>query len=119
MERYSLIKDKQPREIVLLRGAGCVYKRCTFCDYHTDCDQDTAANFRLNQAVLDRVTGLFGELEVINSGSVFELDVRSTVAKIFARKRFETRVTSCIYSLLVLYYMMSSSIFGRRGKSRK
>lgn len=61
MERYSIIKDKQPREIVLLRGAGCVYKRCTFCDYHTDCDQDTAANFRLNQAVLDRVTGLFGE----------------------------------------------------------
>lgn len=75
MERYSIIAEKQPREIVLLRGTGCVYKHCTFCDYHTDGDPDTAANFRLNQAVLDRVTGVFGELEVINSGSVFELDV--------------------------------------------
>ena len=66
MERYSIIKDKQPREIVLLRGAGCVYKSCTFCDYHTDCDQDTAANFRLNQAVLDRVTGLFAKARAIH-----------------------------------------------------
>lgn len=74
MERYGIIPHKRPREIVLLRGSGCVYRRCTFCDYYRDECADTAANFALNRAVLDRVQGLYGELEVINSGSVFELD---------------------------------------------
>ncbi len=74
MERYSVVEQKQPREIVLLRGRGCVYKRCTFCDYHLDKSPDDGANLALNAQVLSRVTGQFGELEVINSGSVFELD---------------------------------------------
>ena len=74
MERYSVITGKRPREIVLLRGSGCVYKKCVFCDYHTDACADSAANFVLNKTVLDRVTGVYGALEVINSGSVFELD---------------------------------------------
>ena len=34
-------------------------------------------NFRLNKAVLEKVTGIFGDLEVINSGSVFELDKKT------------------------------------------
>ena len=37
MERYSVITEKNPREIVLLRGAGCAWRRCRFCDYHLDC----------------------------------------------------------------------------------
>ena len=74
MERYSVIHDKNPREIVLLRGSGCVYRRCRFCDYHTDACADEAENYALNRAVLARVTGEYGQLEVINSGSVFELD---------------------------------------------
>lgn len=74
MERYNKILEKRKREIVLLRGSGCVYRKCTFCDYHTDSSPDPEANFALNRRVLDRVTGEFGELEVINSGSVFELD---------------------------------------------
>lgn len=73
MPRYSIITSKRPREIVLLRGSGCVYKRCTFCDYHLDASADEAANAALNREVLAHVTGQFGELEVINSGSVFEL----------------------------------------------
>lgn len=77
MERYGTIPDKRKREIVLLRGSGCVYRRCTFCDYHLDKSDDEDANFALNAAVLNRVTGEFGELEVINSGSVFELDART------------------------------------------
>lgn len=32
MTRYSVIEDKNPREIVLLRGRGCAWKRCRFCD---------------------------------------------------------------------------------------
>lgn len=77
MERYSIIHEKNPREIVLLRGSGCVYRKCTFCDYHTDCLPDAAANFALNADVLARVTGVYGNLEVINSGSVFELDAQT------------------------------------------
>lgn len=74
MERYSVIKEKNPREIVLLRGRGCVYKKCSFCDYHTDCCADDEENYKLNKSVLSHIDGRYGNLEVINSGSVFELD---------------------------------------------
>lgn len=74
MERYAVLRDKNPREIVLLRGLGCRWKRCAFCDYHLDSSPDAAANFALNRAVLTQVTGLYSRLEVINSGSFCELD---------------------------------------------
>lgn len=74
MKRYSVIQKKNPREIVLLRGKGCAWKKCRFCDYHLDADPDEEADFALNTAVLGQVTGRYGDLEVINSGSVFELD---------------------------------------------
>lgn len=74
MERYSVITQKNKREIVLLRGSGCAYRKCVFCDYHLDSCTDDSLNFELNKSVLDRVTGKYGDLEVINSGSVFELD---------------------------------------------
>ena len=77
MERYSKILEKRKREIVLLRGSGCVYGKCTFCDYHTDKCSSEAENFDLNSKVLSRVTGEFGDLEIINSGSVFELDQKT------------------------------------------
>lgn len=80
MERYSVITEKQKREIVLLRGSGCVYRKCPFCDYHLDCSADEAENFALNRSVLSRVTGKYGNLEVINSGSVFELDENTLAA---------------------------------------
>ena len=73
MPRYSAITAKRPREIVLLRGSGCAYRRCAFCDYHLDCSPVEDANAALNREVLSHVTGTYGELEVINSGSVFEL----------------------------------------------
>jgi len=74
MIRYAVIADKNPREIVLLRGKGCVWKRCAFCDYHLDASPDEAANQAINVAALAQVTGRFGRLEVINSGSFPELD---------------------------------------------
>ncbi len=77
MERYSVIREKNPREIVLLRGRGCVYKKCAFCDYYLDASSDPEANFALNALVLEKVTGEWGDLEVINSGSVFELDEKT------------------------------------------
>ncbi|MBQ0079543.1 MAG: radical SAM protein [Eubacterium sp.] len=74
MIRYSVIPDKNPREILLLRGTGCAYKLCTFCDYHEDSSQDLASNFQVNKEAISKVTGKFGILEVINSGSFNELD---------------------------------------------
>ncbi|MDE6470524.1 MAG: radical SAM protein [Eubacterium sp.] len=78
MERYSIIKEKNPREIVLLRGKGCAYKQCSFCDYHTDKCDDEDKNFELNKSVLEKITGAYSNLEVINSGSVFELDHKTS-----------------------------------------
>ncbi len=59
---------------MLLRGNGCRWKRCKFCDYHLDFSNNTEENFYLNKDVLNNVTGEFNSLEVINSGSFIELD---------------------------------------------
>ena len=80
-ERYSFIKDKNPREIVLLRGSGCRWRRCRFCNYHLDFSHDQAANDQLNFDVLSRVAGITGVLEVINSGSFSDLS-ENTLAEI-------------------------------------
>ena len=60
-----------PREFVLLQGTGCRWGRCTFCDYHLDTGTDPYA---VNRPVLERVTGKYGVLDIINSGSGAELD---------------------------------------------
>lgn len=92
MVRYSVIKEKNPREIALLRGSGCVYKLCTFCDYHLDRSDDERDNFLLNSEVLSHVTGEFGEIELINSGSVFELDKDTVelIKKVCREKQIKT-----------------------------
>ena len=74
MERYSIIRDKMPREFVLLQGTGCRWGRCEFCDYHSDVSDDP---FEVNRQVLEQVTGEYGVLDVINSGSGYELDERT------------------------------------------
>jgi hypothetical protein len=71
MDRYSLIHTKMPREFVLLQGAGCKWKKCTFCDYH---EGVSSTPFAINEPVLRQVTGQYGVLDVINSGSAMELD---------------------------------------------
>lgn len=83
MERYSVIREKNPREIVLLRGRGCRYRQCSFCDYHEDSSCDEKANLAINTEALSHVTGEFGTLEVVNSGSFCELD-GSTMKAIMA-----------------------------------
>ena len=71
MERYAVIHDKFPREFVLLQGTGCRWAKCTFCDYHNDVSCNP---FAVNRSVLQQVTGVYGVLDVINSGSGIELD---------------------------------------------
>ena len=71
VDRYSVIHTKLPREFVLLQGTGCRWRKCTFCDYHEDVSEYP---FQINREVLQQVTGVYGVLDVINSGSAYELD---------------------------------------------
>lgn len=73
MERYNVIREKNPREIVLLKGFPCIWGKCAFCDYTDDNSRDEDEMLALNSRILSRVTGEKGVLEVINSGSCFEL----------------------------------------------
>lgn len=77
MERYSKIREKNPREIVLLRGFPCAWGKCTFCDYIADNGRNEEEMVRQNRQVLEQITGEFGVLEAINSGSCFELPRRT------------------------------------------
>lgn len=89
MIRYSVIKEKFPREFVLLQGRGCKWGKCTFCDYHSDTSEKP---FEVNQPVLEQVSGLYGVLDVINSGSCMELDGQTLelLQRIVAEKNIHT-----------------------------
>lgn len=73
MERYSEITNKCKREIVLLKARPCCWSKCTFCDYIDDNSSCEEENIKINDAVLNKVTGKYGVLEVIDSASIFEL----------------------------------------------
>ena len=74
MQRYSLITEKFPREFILLQGTGCRWAQCAFCDYHSDISESP---FEINRKVLECVTGVYGVLDIINSGSAMELDAET------------------------------------------
>ena len=74
MDRYSRITTKMPREFILLQGMGCRWRQCVFCDYHEDVSEHP---FETNREVIKQVTGEFGILDVINSGSAYELDEKT------------------------------------------
>ncbi len=92
LNRYAVINKKLQREMVLLVGNGCKWRKCTFCDYHKDTSRNT---YEVNKEVLKRVTGQYGVLDVINSGSCFELDEK-TISLI--------RKISCEKSLQMLWF---------------
>lgn len=74
LKRYAHIEGNFAREFVLLQGTGCVWKQCTFCDYHLD----TSSNpYQVNKEYLSLISGKFGRLDIINSGSAMELDAES------------------------------------------
>lgn len=78
MDRYSIIPTKMPREFLLLQGTGCRWRKCTFCDYHEDVSADP---YLINGPILNQVTGIYGILDIINSGSAMEFDAK-TIAHI-------------------------------------
>lgn len=81
MERYNKITNKNNREIVLLKAFPCIWGKCSFCDYIEDNGVDEEELVKLNSEVLSSITGEFGVLEVINSGSCFEIP-RETLLEI-------------------------------------
>lgn len=75
--RYSKIKNKCKREIVLLKSFPCKYRKCTFCDYILDNSTDKNKNIEINKKALSFVTGEFNCLEVIDSASFFDLPLET------------------------------------------
>lgn len=74
LKRYGEVTKRLPREVVLLRGSGCFWGNCAFCDYHLDEDYNAYRNHKLNHEVLKNVSGKYGVLQIMNSGSASELD---------------------------------------------
>ena len=101
MERYSVITEKNPREILLLRGKGCRYRRCAFCDYHEDSSCNTQENLVINQNALNQVKGTYKRLEVVNSGSFCELD--SETIEAILQTCIEKKITTVHFECHYLY----------------
>lgn len=91
MDRYSKVINKNLREIVLLKALPCIWGKCAFCDYIDDNDDNIAEINKLNKEVLNNITGEFGVLEVINSGSCFEIPRESLeyIKKIVFEKKIK------------------------------
>ena len=91
MDRYNKITNKNNREIVLLKAFPCIWGKCSFCDYIDDNGRNEEELNRLNKEVLDNITGEFGVLEVINSGSCFEIpkETMNYIKKIVDEKKIK------------------------------
>lgn len=98
--RYSVIEEKNKREIVLIRGEGCYHRICRFCDYHLDASKDQDENFKLNAWELKKVTGIYSKLEVINSGSFTELseETMDLIEEICVDKKIKEVHFECHYN---------------------
>lgn len=94
MIRYSIVENKNKREIVMLKGKPCIWGNCAFCDYIADNETNEKEMEKFNQQVIAQVKGIYGCLEVINSGSVFELpkgtlnEIKEVVKKYEIKKLF-------------------------------
>ena len=73
MDRYNIIDDKNQREIVLLKSFPCIWNKCSFCDYTLDNSNSEEEIDKVNFEVLKNIRGKYKVLEVINSGSCFEM----------------------------------------------
>lgn len=96
--RYSAITKKFPREFLLLQGKGCKYGKCKFCDYHNDVSVNP---FKVNKPILEKITGQFGVLDIINSGSCFELD--EDTLELISKKVIEKNINKIWFEAHYLY----------------
>ena len=102
--RYNKITDKHQREIVLLKSLPCRYGKCSFCNYIEDNSTDIDKIDRVNLEVLKNITGEFGSLEVINSGSVFEItpNTLSEIKRIVMEKNIKVLYFEIYYGYINL-----------------
>ena len=100
--RYNKIKDKHQREIVLLKSLPCKYGKCSFCNYIEDNSLNEEEIDRVNFEVLKEITGEYGVLEVINSGSVFELTPKTLaeIKRIVIEKNIKTLYFEIYYGYI-------------------
>jgi len=86
--RYAKYRGRNPREVVLLKGLPCIWGRCSFCDYIDDNTTDEDLIRQVANECLGQVTGEFGRLQVVNSGSIQELpaDVRARIREVMGAK---------------------------------
>lgn len=100
--RYNKIKNKHPREIVLLKSFPCKYRKCNFCNYIEDNSLDENEIDRVNLKTLKKITGEFGVLEIINSGSVFELTSKTLteIRKIVVEKKIKVLYFEIYYGYI-------------------
>ena len=114
MERYSIIIEKDKREIVLLIGNGCKWQKCKFCNYFLDREGEEEKQFKINREVLSKVTGKYGKLEAINSGSIFELNEKSQ------KELLNTCLNKKINTLIIeSHYMYKKQIKELREKCKQ
>ncbi|WP_027129227.1 radical SAM protein [Fusobacterium perfoetens] len=102
--RYNKINDKHQREIVLLKSFPCKYGKCSFCNYIEDNSTDENLINKTNKKVLENITGEYGVLEVINSGSVFELpdDTLKEIKRVVKEKNIHTLYFEIYYGYINL-----------------
>lgn len=100
--RYNKIKDKHQREIVLLKSFPCKYGKYSFCNYIEDNSLNEEEIDRVNLEVLKEITGEYGVLEVINSGSVFELTPKTLaeIKRIVIEKNIKTLYFEIYYGYI-------------------
>lgn len=100
--RYNKIKGKHQREIVLLKSFPCKYGKCSFCNYIEDNSLNKEEIDRVNFEVLKEITGEYGVLEVINSGSVFELTPKTLaeIKRIVIEKNIKTLYFEIYYGYI-------------------
>ena len=102
MERYNKITDKNQREILLLKSFACSYGKCAFCNYILDNSYDENEINQINIDFLNKITGEFGCLEIINSASVFELPLRTLE---YIRKTADEKNIKIIYFEVYFSYI--------------
>ncbi|MBN2190605.1 MAG: radical SAM protein [Candidatus Aureabacteria bacterium] len=76
MKRYSVYEGKYPREVLLLKSFPCGFKGCSFCDCASEHSKNEKEIIEIASAELDKVTGVFRRLEVLNSASFFDFPVQ-------------------------------------------
>lgn len=102
IQRYAKITESGiPREIILLKSLPCNWGKCSFCDYIHDNSNDINEIDRFNAEVIQKVSGGLKTLQVINSGSCFEIPPASL--QMLKSKVVETGISRLIFEAHWMY----------------